>query len=106
MSYESGPSLQAWERRHEELKNDLINRCVRLTDNRPPTPKDHPNLTRIYDGVSAIMAHMHERPKPDLPGPKARPTCGKCGGTGRYLASYPTRGGMASFKCECVKEAP
>lgn len=64
-TYES--DLTVWEARHADLRDEIVKRAIRLTDNRPETSNDHPNLTRIYDAVRDLMAHGHERPRrPDV----------------------------------------
>lgn len=60
-TYES--DLAEWELRDAKLRAEIVSRAIRLTDNRPQTSADHPNLTRIYQAVRDLMGHAHERPK-------------------------------------------
>ena len=55
--------LNQWELDDAKLRAEIVSRAIRLTDNRPPTSADHPNLKRIYDAVRDLMAHASDRPK-------------------------------------------
>jgi hypothetical protein len=106
--------VQRWEKKGKELEEAIVRTAIRMTDHRPPQEADHRSLKRLYDAVGAFVSHGHDHPHAGGKAPALKrdpsfahdpkPNCTKCHGQGRYLASYPTRGGQALMLCECVKE--
>ena len=50
-----------WQREHAELKDEIVARVIRMSDNRPPTDADHPNLKRVYDSLHDLMSHHYPK---------------------------------------------